>query len=217
MCLRPSGLKKFQDLEIFKRAWNFQASHPPYLYLLWGFLEVRIEKFQARLKFSSEIENFKRSWNFSSFGPLGETIRENQAIRANLRLDSRESGHLSSSYSCFSGVRGTFRIFYHFPRARDPQNFPFGKPYLCPAKMRGFFDKKRRKWRIYVLATKTRVLLLKPSEENDENGGCHAGKGMAYQRHRFLFPEFRGTSGRLALWPPPSDRDWSVVWTHADL
>ena len=27
-----------------------------------------------------------------------ETIRENQAIRANLRIDSRESGHLSTMW-----------------------------------------------------------------------------------------------------------------------
>ena len=37
----------------------------------------------------------------------------------------------------------------------------------------------------------TAVLLLRPREndENDESGGCHAGKCMVCQRHGFLFPE----------------------------
>ena len=51
----PKGpnLEKIQDLEIFKRDWNFQASHPPTPYFLWGILKV-------------EIENFKRDWNFQA-------------------------------------------------------------------------------------------------------------------------------------------------------
>ena len=49
---------------------------------------------------------------------------------------------------------------------------------------RGGFWRKRRKWRISALTSKTRALLLKGCE-NDENGGCPAGKGMVYQRHRF--------------------------------
>ena len=48
-----------------------------------------------------------------------ETIRENQAIRANLRIDSRESGHLRSR---FSGPR-----FCLVPPA-----FSFVSPRLCP-------------------------------------------------------------------------------------
>ena len=36
-----------------------------------------------------------------------ETIRENQAIPANLRIDSRESGHLSGPF--WSGVRNWVR------------------------------------------------------------------------------------------------------------
>ena len=60
----PKGpnLEKIQDLEIFKRDWNFQASHPPNPCFSWGILEVEIEnfkrdwKFQARLKFSSDLE-----------------------------------------------------------------------------------------------------------------------------------------------------------------
>ena len=27
------------------------------------------------------------------------------------------------------------------------------------------------------------------NDENDENGGCPVGKGMVYQKHRFLDPE----------------------------
>ena len=55
----------------------------------------------SRLKFLSEIKNFDRDWkfrarsNFFDRWALWEAIRENQAIRANLRIDSRESGHLS--------------------------------------------------------------------------------------------------------------------------
>ena len=69
----PKGpnLEKNQDLEIFKRAWNFQASHPPNPYFFVGNSGGQYWKSQARLKFSSESENFKRSWIFSRFGPLG--------------------------------------------------------------------------------------------------------------------------------------------------
>ena len=75
-------VQKSTTLEILKRAWNFQASHPPNPYFLWGILEVRIEKIQERLKFSSEIENFKRSWNFSRFGPLGKRKSAKKSKRA---------------------------------------------------------------------------------------------------------------------------------------
>ena len=61
----PSGI------EIFNRDWNFQASHQPNPYFLWGILKVRDWKFQSRLIFSIEIENFNRDWFFSIFGPLG--------------------------------------------------------------------------------------------------------------------------------------------------
>ena len=39
----------------------------------------------------------------------------------------------------------------------------------------------------------TMILLLRPCEvnENEDNGGCHASKGMFYQRHVFLVPENR--------------------------
>ena len=53
-----------------------------------------------RSKISIEIENFDRDQIFLIVGPSGfenpETIRENQTIRANLRIDSRDSGHLRS-------------------------------------------------------------------------------------------------------------------------
>ena len=49
----------FQDLEIFKRDWNFQASHPPTPIFVGEF-------WRSRLKISSEIEIFKRDWKFQS-------------------------------------------------------------------------------------------------------------------------------------------------------
>ena len=57
----PKGpkIEKIQDLEIFKRAWNFQASHPPNPNFLWGILE-------SGLKISSEIEIFRRDWKFQA-------------------------------------------------------------------------------------------------------------------------------------------------------
>ena len=68
---KGANLEKFQDLEIFKRAWIFQVSHPPNPLFFCG------EFWRSGLKFSSEIEifkrdwNFKRSWFFSRFRPLG--------------------------------------------------------------------------------------------------------------------------------------------------
>ena len=62
--LRAQRLKKIQDLEISKRDWKVQASHPPNPYFLWEILEVGIENFnrdwnlQARLKISSENLKF---------------------------------------------------------------------------------------------------------------------------------------------------------------
>ena len=57
----PKGpkIEKFQDLEIFKWDWKFQASHPPQPYFCWEF-------WRSRLKFSIEIEIFKRDWKFQS-------------------------------------------------------------------------------------------------------------------------------------------------------
>ena len=62
----PKGpkIEKFQDLEIFKRDWNFQASHPPNPLFFWEF-------WRSGLEISSEIEIFKRDWIFSIFGRLG--------------------------------------------------------------------------------------------------------------------------------------------------
>ena len=65
---KPKGpkIKKFQDLEIFKRDWKFQASHPPNPIFLVGNSEgrdwnvqSRFRNFQARLKISSEIDFFQ--------------------------------------------------------------------------------------------------------------------------------------------------------------
>ena len=63
----PKGpkIEKIQDLEIFKRDWKFQASHPPNPYFFWwGILEVRIETFKRDWKFQVRLI-------FSIFGPLG--------------------------------------------------------------------------------------------------------------------------------------------------
>ena len=56
---------------------------------------------------------------------------------------------------------------------------------------RGGFDENGENDGI-CLTNETRALLFKPREtENDENGGCPAGKGMVYQKHRFLDPDSR--------------------------
>ena len=57
----PKGpnLEKVQDLEIFKRAWKFQASHPPNPFFCGEF-------WRSGLKISSEIEIFKRDWKFQA-------------------------------------------------------------------------------------------------------------------------------------------------------
>ena len=57
----PKGpnLEKIQDLEIFKRAWNFQASHPPNPYFCGEF-------WRSGLNISSEIEIFKGDWKFQA-------------------------------------------------------------------------------------------------------------------------------------------------------
>ena len=60
LCPKGPNLEKNQDLEIFKRAWNFQASHPPNPYFFCG------EFWRSGLKISSEIEIFKRDWKFQA-------------------------------------------------------------------------------------------------------------------------------------------------------
>ena len=49
-------------IEIAKRDWKFQASHPQRPYFLWGDSEGQDWKCQAKLKFPCEIENFSRSF-----------------------------------------------------------------------------------------------------------------------------------------------------------
>ena len=71
--LRAQRLKNSRSpsgIEIFNRDWNFQASHPPNPYVLWGILKVRDWKFQARLEFSIEIENSNRDWFFFNLWAL---------------------------------------------------------------------------------------------------------------------------------------------------
>ena len=69
------------------------------------------------------------------------------------------------------------------------QNGAFGELCLYPLPREGAW-RKRWKWQICVLPNKTRALLLTPREDkNDENGGCHAGKGMVFQKPDFLFPD----------------------------
>ena len=75
-------LKLSSEIEtnrIFKRAWKFQASHPPNPYLCGKFSQGRDWKFQARLKFSREIfacnfQGFKRDCFFQDSGPLGSIM-----------------------------------------------------------------------------------------------------------------------------------------------
>ena len=73
----PKGpkIEKIQDLEIFKRHWNFQVCHPPNPYFCGEF-------WRSGLKISSEIENFKRDWFFSRFGPLGNSRPRDSGNRA---------------------------------------------------------------------------------------------------------------------------------------
>ena len=59
VCPNGPKIEKNQDLEIFKRDWKFQASHPPDPYF-WG------EFWRSILKFSIKIENFNRDWKFQA-------------------------------------------------------------------------------------------------------------------------------------------------------
>ena len=61
LTLRAQRLKK---LEIALWDWNFQASHPPNPYFVWGVLKR--EFWRSGLNFSNEIEFFKRDWNSQS-------------------------------------------------------------------------------------------------------------------------------------------------------
>ena len=67
-----------------------------------------------------------------------------------------------------------------FLESRGRTNRVFGKPCFCPLPKRGRFDENGENDEFAFYPLKTRVWLLKPPEndENDENGGCHSGKGM---------------------------------------
>ena len=79
---------------------------------------------------------------------------------------------------------------YHY---RGPKNGAFGKPCFCPLPKEGVLTKTAKMANWSSSQQKTRALLLRPrdNDENDENGGCHAGKGMVYQKRCFLFPDIR--------------------------
>ena len=69
---------------------------------------IRANRFAVKPLFSSCPSDSRQTFDSLFFNPRSairkkgvqfrspETIRENQAIRANLRIDSRESGHLST-------------------------------------------------------------------------------------------------------------------------
>ena len=88
------------------------------------------------------------------------------------------------------------------PRIGIQKNGAFGRPCLCPCQEEGFW-RKRWKWQICVLTSKTRDLLLRPHEndETDKHGGCHAGEGMVYQRYGFLFPDQK----------PSPRKSWNIL------
>ena len=103
----PKGpkIEKIQDLEIFKRDWKFQASHPLNPFFFVGNSEGRDWNFQSRLKISSEIENFNRDWIFSIFGPLGEIRWPGDSQRNSgqfARIDSHKSIRRRTSISSHS-------------------------------------------------------------------------------------------------------------------
>ena len=58
-------------IENFEREWNFRASHPPWLYFLWGNRDVEIEIFERDQTFRSRSKISIRIKFFWSLGPLG--------------------------------------------------------------------------------------------------------------------------------------------------
>ena len=89
---------------------------------------------------------------------------------------------------CSCGVNAQLLARRHF---RGSKNGAFGKPCLCPAK-NGVFDEngENDEFVSYPVNKGFAAQTLCNDEIlNDENGGCHAGKGMVYQRHGFLFPD----------------------------
>ena len=75
-------------------------------------------------------------------------------------------------------------------KSRGPKKAAFGKACLCQLSERGGLHENDENDK-FVLTSKTRAFLLRPRENdaNDENGGCHAGKGMVCKRHAFLLPD----------------------------
>ena len=90
---------------------------------------------------------------------------------------------------------------------RGGKNRAFGRPCSCPLPKKRFFWRKRREWRVCVYPPKTRVLLLKPEKnhENDESGRCHIqGRAWFTNAGFFLFLFFcRGHLG--PKWPKESE------------
>ena len=63
---------------------------------------------------------------------------------------------------------------------RGGTNRVFGKPCFCPLPKRGHFDEngENDECAFYLLKTSGFALQTPENDENDENGGCHSGKGM---------------------------------------
>ena len=71
-----------------------------------------------------------------------------------------------------------------------PKNGAFGKLCLCPSKKKGFLTKTAKMTNLRSSQwNKGFAAQTASNDENHENGGCHEGKEMVYQRHRCLFPE----------------------------
>ena len=91
-----------------------------------------------------------------------ETIRENQAIRANLRIDSRESGHLSSKP--FQGPRQSSGC-NRWVEQTDPE--------ASPAKM--------------LLSSRNKLpfMILDPPEQSAENCSFREKNALSYSKMHF--------------------------------
>ena len=128
-------LKTWERKKHMNKAWRFTTRIGA----------IRANRFERKTLICLTCEQFARvtvNLRFASFSPrsvirkkgvqLGnpETIRENQAIRANLRIDSRESGHLrrkhikkktrkQNFHGIVPGFWGDFVYVFFSPRRND--------------------------------------------------------------------------------------------------
>ena len=109
-CPKGPNLEKIQDLETFKRDWNFQASHPQNPYFSWWILKVEIEnfnrdwKFQARLKIQARLKFFNL-WALR-VRAKGTLISEPQfSTPCEMRLSPRDTGN----HLAIQGITSRYR------------------------------------------------------------------------------------------------------------